>query len=88
MITFIIIKKQPPEVFYKKDILKTLAKFTTKHLCRSHFFMACNFNKNETPTKVFSCESYEFFKNSFFTEHMHATVYDKFKYQCWYSSIN
>ena len=28
-------KKQPPAVFYKKDILKNFTKFTGKHLCRS-----------------------------------------------------
>ena len=34
----IAIKKQPPQVFYKKDGLKNFAKFTGKHLCRSLFF--------------------------------------------------
>ena len=29
--------KQPPEVFYKKGVLKNLAKFTAKHLCQSLF---------------------------------------------------
>ena len=31
-------QKQPPEVFYKKGILKNFAKFTGKHLCQSLFF--------------------------------------------------
>ena len=31
-------QKQPPEVFYKKGLLKTFAKFTGKHLCQSLFF--------------------------------------------------
>ena len=26
-------KKQPPEVFYKKGVLKNFAKFTGEHLC-------------------------------------------------------
>ena len=26
-------QKQPPELFYKKDVLKNSAKFTEKHLC-------------------------------------------------------
>ena len=32
------LQKQPPEVFYKKCILKNFAKFTGKHLCQSLFF--------------------------------------------------
>ena len=31
------IKKQPPEVFCKKDIFKSFAKLTGKHLCRSQW---------------------------------------------------
>ena len=30
-------RKQPPEVFYKKNIRKNFAKFTRKHLCQSLF---------------------------------------------------
>ena len=65
-------KKQPPELVYKKDVLKTFVKFTGKHLCRSLLFNkdASNFIKKETPTLVFSCEFYENFKNPFFTEHL------------------
>ena len=29
---------KPPEVFYKKGVLKNFAKFTGKHLCQSLFF--------------------------------------------------
>ena len=32
------VQKQPPEVFYKKGVLKNFAKFTGKHLCQSLFF--------------------------------------------------
>ena len=32
------IQKQPPEVFYKKGVLKSFAKFTGKHLCQTLFF--------------------------------------------------
>ena len=32
------IQKQPPEVFYKKGVLKNFAKFTGNHLCQSLFF--------------------------------------------------
>ena len=31
-------KRQPPEVFYNKSILKNFAKFTGKHMRRSLFF--------------------------------------------------
>ena len=31
-------EKQPPQVFYKKDVSKNFAKFTAKQLCRSFFF--------------------------------------------------
>ena len=31
-------QKQPPEVFFKKCILKNFAKFTGKHLCQSLSF--------------------------------------------------
>ena len=31
-------KKQPPEVFCKKDVLKNFESFTGKHLCWSLFF--------------------------------------------------
>ena len=33
-----ICKNSLPMVFYKKDILKSFAKFTRKHLCRRFFF--------------------------------------------------
>ena len=31
-------QKQPPEVFYKKGVLRNFVKFTGKHLCQSLFF--------------------------------------------------
>ena len=31
-------QKQPPEVFYKIDVLKNFEKFTGKHRCQSLFF--------------------------------------------------
>ena len=31
-------QKQPPEVFWKKDVLRNFAKFTGKDLCQSLFF--------------------------------------------------
>ena len=49
------------EVFYKKGVLKNVAKFAGKHLLQSLFFNklqaeACNFNEKETLAQVFSCE--------------------------------
>ena len=35
---------------------------------------ACNFLKKETLAQVFSCEFYEIFKNTLFTEHLWVTV--------------
>ena len=31
-------QKQPPEVLYKKGVLRNFTKFTGKHLCQSLFF--------------------------------------------------
>ena len=33
-----LIQMQPPEMFYKKGVLKNFAKFTGKHLCQSLLF--------------------------------------------------
>ena len=64
----------------KKGVLKNFAKLTGKHLYHSCFFnkvagwAACNFIKKETLVQVFSCEFWEIFKNTFFTEHLEATA--------------
>ena len=34
----LVLQKQPPEVFYKKDVLTNFTKFTEKHLCQGLFF--------------------------------------------------
>ena len=52
-------KKQPPEVFCKKSVLRNFAKFTGKHLCQSLYF------KIEALAQVFSCEFCEISKNTF-----------------------
>ena len=62
------IQKQPPKVFYKKGVLKNLAKLTGKHLCQSLFF-----NKVVGLRPEF-CEK---FKNTFFTEHFWTTASEK-----------
>ena len=33
------VQKQPPEVFFKKGVLKSFANLTEKHLCWSHFLV-------------------------------------------------
>ena len=38
IMNYLKVLKQPPEVFYKKGVLKKLAKFTGRHLCQSLFF--------------------------------------------------
>ena len=69
------LRKQPPEVFYKKGVLKKLTKFTGKHLLQSLCFnkvagLACNFIKKEILAQVFFCEFCEISKKTFFTEHL------------------
>ena len=66
---FVLLQK-PPEVFYKKSVLKNFVKFTGKHLRPE----ACNFIKKETLAQVFPCEFYEISKNTFFIEHLWTTA--------------
>ena len=64
-----MLKEKALKSVRKKDVPKTLAKFTGKHLCWSLFFF-----KKKTPTEVFSSEFSSIFKNIFFTEHLHASA--------------
>ena len=50
-----------PEVFFKRGVLKSFAKFTGKPLCQRLFLKLA---------QVFSCEFCENFKNTFFIEHL------------------
>ena len=52
------------EVFCKKGVLRSFAKFTGKHFCQSLFF------KKETLAQVFSCEFCEISKNTFPYRHL------------------
>ena len=61
-----------PEVFCKKGVLKTFAKFTGKHLCQSLLF-----NIKETLAQMFSCEFCEILKNTFFIEHLRWLLLNK-----------
>ena len=66
-------QKQPPEVLYKKDVLKNFKKLTGKQLLP----LTCNFIKKETLRQVFSCKFCKVFKNTFFTEHLPLTASSK-----------
>ena len=77
-ILWMLLQKQPPEVFCKKGVLRNFAKFTEEHLCQSLSFNkaaglrteACNFIKEETLARAFSREFWEISKNTFFTDHL------------------
>ena len=56
----------------KKRVLRNFAKFTGKHLCQRVFF-----NKDSL-AHVFSCEFWEIYENTFFTElspHLNRRTY-------------
>ena len=65
----------------KKPALGNFAKFIGKHLCQSLFFNkvadlspATLFFLKKILAQVFSCEFNKIFKNTFFTEHIRASV--------------
>ena len=68
-----VYRSSRPVVFCKKDVLRSFAKFTGKHLCQRLFFnnvasqrrKACNFIKKEILEYVFSYEFCEISKNTF-----------------------
>ena len=54
MIIHSTFKKQPPEVFYKKGVLKNSSQFTRKHLCQSLFLIKLQlYEKRDSGTGVF-----------------------------------
>ena len=59
-----------------KDVLRSFAKFTGKHLCQSLIFnkVVGLFLLKKTVAQVFSCEFCEISKNTYFTEHLPATA--------------
>ena len=66
----------------KKGVLENIAKFIGKHLCQSLFFNKVEGLRPATLLKkrlaqVFSCEFCEFFKNTFFTEHLRLLLLKK-----------
>ena len=69
-LTFIKFRSSHPEVLYGKNILKTFAKFTRKHLYQSLREMPASdiHIKKKTPAQVFSYKFSKVFKNNFFVE--------------------
>ena len=63
-----------PDVFCKIGVRKNFAKFTGKHLFVGDSLLiilkACNFIKKEGLKNVFSSEFCDFFRNTFFIEHL------------------
>ena len=70
------IKKQPPEGFSKKGVLKIFHKIHLKTPVLESYFnrvsglRAATLLKKEIPTQVSSGKFYEISKNTFFTEHL------------------
>ena len=66
-------QKQPPEVFYKKGVIKNFSKFAGNNCARITFIKlqawtwACNFIKKDTLAQMLSCEFCETFKNTSFS---------------------
>ena len=72
-------QKLPPEVFYKKAVLKSFANFTGEHLYWSLFLITLQVFRpepyqEETPTQVISCEICKIFKNVYFEEYLRTTA--------------
>ena len=78
------LRSNRPEVFCKKGILKTFAKFTGEHLCQSPFLNKVI--KKGTLAQVFFCEICVIFKNAFFIEHFWWLLLT-FTYMCGYGFI-
>ena len=70
----------PPEVLCKIGVPKNFAKLTGNHLCQGLFLnkVPCLILK-ETLEQVPSCESWEIFKNIFFTEHVRVIASENIK---------
>ena len=59
-------RKQPPEVFCKKDVFKNFTILAGKHLCSGLFLTLLK----ETPTQVFSVNVAKFLRTAFFIKHL------------------
>ena len=68
---FSFYRRHPPEVFYKKGVLKIFAIFTGKQLCQS-LFVSYSFIKKEKKRlwqRGFPVNFARFLRTPFFTEH-------------------
>ena len=73
-------KQQPPELFFKKAVLKNFEIFLRKHLCWSLFLIKLSDPKTaillkKTPTQFFSCKYCKMFENTYFEEHLRTTAF-------------
>ena len=65
------VQKQPPEVLFKKGVLKNFANFTGKHLCWSLFFnkvadlRVCNFIKKRLQQRYVPVKLAKFYEHLF-----------------------
>ena len=74
----------------KKGVLKNFTKFTGKHLCQNFLFNKVAGLRQLWcfPVQVFSCEFCEFFKDTFFTEHLWTTASRSSDYQNCVEDVN
>ena len=68
-------RKQPPEVFGKKNI-KTFANFIEKHVLKPLFDTVAGLTlfKKESPIQMFICEIYEKSKNNYFVNDIYERL--------------
>ena len=72
----LLVQKQPPEMSYKKDVLKNFPKLKGKRSCQSLLFnkvQACLYLKRYSDTSILLWSLWNFLER-FFTEHIRATA--------------
>ena len=57
----------------RKGVLRNIAKFTGKHLCR-RLFLPATLLKKRLWDRCFPVNFVKFFKNTFYTEHLRTTT--------------
>ena len=78
-----MIQKHPPEVFYKKSVLKNVAIFTGRHLCWSLFLVKLQTFTSaillkQTSRQLFSCKCCDIFKNTLFEKRLRTAASGNF----------
>ena len=63
-------------VFYKRDVLQNVAKFTEKHVCQSLFLINVKLATllKKDSDNVYSYEFFEIIKGNFFIKHLRETA--------------